>query len=414
MEGKIFINQKTRNRVGVIGAGAGGVSTAIAMSLSGYDVRLFEQNPEPKPLGGGVLLSVPVLAILRHYGIDIENTFGQKTWVQFKNSQGKVRVNLPFNTDVEKAMGIDGWHYGVLRSSAFGKMMEKLRDFDPNLLVPAQRFTAYEDRGDGVVAKFETGKEEEFDLLVGADGINSAVSQQTFGDPKLFHIGLRVWLAWCEDIPEIQKDIGVLHHGRNVQASYFPMKHDGKPGFEWWIVERSSANMEPPSDIEAHVRKLLQPFAYPMTLFPDKTDFQKQIFRWEIYNRPSLNKWSSGRVVCVGDAVHPVSPYAAYGMGMAIEDGYFLTRAIGNGDLSEISVVERATQRYESERVAYCNHQVEFARKLGNIFHHAPGPLAWIRDQIFDHTGLLQKMVQRDSLADSEKMSLSLSELHVS
>ena len=65
-------------------------------------------------------------------------------------------------------------------------------------------------------------------------------------------------------------------------------------------------------------------------------------------------------------------------------------------------------------RVAYCNHQVEFVRKLGNIFHHAPGPLAWIRDQIFDRTGLLQKMIQRDYLADSEKMSLSLCDLHVS
>ena len=42
-----------------------------------------------------------------------------------------------------------------------------------------------------------------------------------------------------------------------------------------------------------------------------------------------------------------------------------------------------------------------------------PGPLPGIKDQIFNHTGLLQKIVQRDYLTDPEKISLSLSKLHV-
>ena len=63
--------------------------------------------------------------------------------------------------------------------------------------------------------------------------------------------------------------------------------------------------------------------------------------------------------------------------------------------------------------MAYCNHQVEFARKLGNQFHHAPAPVAWLRDQIFDRTGILQRLIEKDYLADAEKMSMQLRELHV-
>ncbi|MCB1391515.1 MAG: FAD-dependent monooxygenase, partial [Rhodobacteraceae bacterium] len=114
----------------------------------------------------------------------------------------------------------------------------------------------------------------------------------------------------------------------------------------------------------------------------------------------------------VGDAAHPVSPYAAYGMGMAIEDGYFLTRGFGGRNLTP-DVVAQGFAAYEADRVAYCNHQVEFARKLGNQFHRAPAPVAWLRDQIFDRTGVLQKIVEKDYLADAEAMSLRLKELHV-
>ncbi len=107
------------------------MSAAIALRKAGCEVRLYEQNPEPKPLGGAVLLSVPVLAVLRSYGIDVVNNFGLKTRVQFRNPEGKIRVDLPFNRNVEKAMGIEGWHYGILRSSAYAKMLDTLNALDP-------------------------------------------------------------------------------------------------------------------------------------------------------------------------------------------------------------------------------------------------------------------------------------------
>lgn len=400
-------------RVVVVGAGPGGVSAAIAFSRAGYDVRLYERNPEPQPLGGAVLLSVPVMAIMRHYGIDITERFGEKVVTEFRNHHGKLRVRLPFNPAVERAMGIEGWHYGILRSSAFGKMMEVLGSIDPGILIPGHEFAGFEETGDEIVVRFAGGEQVTADLLVGADGIRSGVAQAAFGDPGLFHVGIRLWLAWCRDIPGLPRDTGVLHHSRHVQASYFPMKHDGEPGFEWWVVEKADEGVAPPADPEAHLRGLLRAFPAIMQRFPDHTDFATQVFRWDIYNKPSMPHYTKGRVALIGDAAHPVSPYAAYGMGMAIEDGYFLARSYGGADLSDPQALAQGHAAYEADRVAYCNHVVEFARKLGTQFHRSSGLSAFMRDMVLDYTPVLRRTMTRDYLRDSEKMSLRLRELHV-
>jgi 2-polyprenyl-6-methoxyphenol hydroxylase-like FAD-dependent oxidoreductase len=400
-------NWRKGKRIAIAGAGPGGVSAALELISQGFDVRIYEKAAEPKPLGGAVLLSTPVLAIMRKYGVDVLS-LGSKTVTKFANNKGKIRATLPFNKDVEKSFGIPGWHYGMLRSNAFGQMLEHL---PKDVIIGGKECIGYDEVGDEVIVRFADGTSETADMLIGADGINSAVSRQAFGDPEIFHIGLRVILAWCEDFGGIDRSVGVIHHSRNVQASYFPMLHDGKPGWEWWIVEKSDGT-ETITDLEAHMKRHVANFADPMPQFAAHTDFNSQAFVWEIRNRPSLQKWSKGRIACVGDAVHPVSPYAAYGMGMAIEDGYFLARALGGKDLTDVTQIETACEKYEGERIAYVNHHVEFARELGDRFHKAPGFVARLRDFVFDNTGVLEKLIRKDYLRDAELMSLQLSELH--
>ena len=254
------------------------------------------------------------------------------------------------------------------------------------LSIQVGAFSHYTESDDGVTLHFEEGDQVDADVLVGADGIGSRISRQAFGDPRLFHVGLRVWLAWCDSVEGVPTDRGVLSHSHKYQASYFPMLHDGKQGFEWWVVEPHKAHEPEPADPKAYLCNIIGDFAGPLPQLLEATDFDSQVFPWEVYNRPSLKSYTRGRVACIGDAVHPVSPYAAYGMGMAIEDCYFLAKFLRGRDLGNKSTVKDAFEKFERERLAYANHQVEFARKLGNIFHKMPYPLAKIRDFVYDHT----------------------------
>lgn len=103
-------------RVVIVGGSPGGVSTALAFLRRGYDVRIFED---------GVLLCMPVLAILRSYGMGVAE-LGSYTVTYFKNSKGQERTNLILNPEIEKRMGIKGWHYAVLRASAYKRMLQLL------------------------------------------------------------------------------------------------------------------------------------------------------------------------------------------------------------------------------------------------------------------------------------------------
>lgn len=97
------------------------------------------------------------------------------------------------------------------------------------------------------------------------------------------------------------------------------------------------------------------------------------------------------------DAAHPTSPYAAYGAGMATEDGYFVGRRLAGVDLWDYQAVRRALEVFEAPRKPHTARQSQQAYVLGQMFHHAPAPLQYVRDLVLDRTLLLQKVVGESS-----------------
>ncbi len=392
-----------RRRVAVIGAGPGGLSAALAFHRAGHEVRLYERQSAVRPLGGAVLLSLPVLSVLRDMGVNIDK-LGAYGVTEFRNHRGHLRTRLPFNARAEARAGIPGWHYGMLRSAAVERMLEVIPQ---DLFHTRKTFKGYTETASSVTAHFDDGSQWEADLLIGADGIRSAVAQQTFGDLGLFHCGIQVWLAWCH-CDSVPRDVGWISHSRNVQASFFPILHNGQPAHEWWVVEPWSEGQSFTGSTKTHVMNLLKGWADPFPQLAAATDFEKNFFRWEVYNRPALQSWSKGRVSFVGDAVHPVSPYAAYGMGMAIEDGWWLAKSLEGLDLARGEDLRQGLSRYDQQRVAYTNKNAKVARYMGYLFHRTPWPLSAVRDAVFDHTGFLEKAVVQNYLKDAEQQMETL------
>jgi 2-polyprenyl-6-methoxyphenol hydroxylase-like FAD-dependent oxidoreductase len=137
-------------------------------------------------------------------------------------------------------------------------------------------------------------------------------------------------------------------------------------------------------------------FAAPLPQLIAATD-PGNVQRWVLRDRKPLGQWSKGRATLVGDAAHPTSPYAAYGAGMATEDGYFLGRRLAGVDLSDHSAVRAALDAFEAPRKPHTAKQVQLAYVLGKVFHHAPAPLRPVRDAILDRTPFLQKAIGETS-----------------
>jgi 2-polyprenyl-6-methoxyphenol hydroxylase-like FAD-dependent oxidoreductase len=251
--------------------------------------------------------------------------------------------------------------------------------------------TRFEDRGDRVVVHLTDRAPVEADVLVGGDGLRSAVRRQLWGDSPIRHQRLHLVGGYLyTNDPERPPD-SVIAHNRNTQASYTPILHEGQWGYEWWVLEAFDPSEPFAEDLMAFSRTRAAGFSEKLRSMIDATPVEN-LQRWEIRDRKPLKQWSKGRVTLVGDAAHPTSPYAAYGAGMSIEDGYFLGVALRGVDLTDAAAVARALQSYEDPRKPHTAKQVQMAWMLGKVFHHAPAPLRPIRDFVFDHTPFLQKV----------------------
>lgn len=313
---------------------------------------------------------------------------------------------MPAPPEIEGISEIRGFTHGVLRSSAFRQMKERLPD---DIIETGRRLSNFVDTGNGVSLSFEDGSGVEADLMIGADGVQSVVSRQLFGDPGLF----KVWLAHCGDLDTLSRKMGRMSFTATQQISYFPMVNDGVPGFEWWICEPYKQGSPVPDDVRSHLTQIASQADGTVSQLIAQTNFD-QIYQWEIYNRREcLKSWSSGRVVCLGDAVHPVSPYAGYGMGMAIEDGCFIGKFLGGGDLGDAALVEQAFAQYEATRIDYVNGHVLYARRLGRMIHNVPLIVGSLRNLIFRHTNFIGKNLEEGYLADAIKETYDLAELHI-
>ena len=147
-------------------------------------------------------------------------------------------------------------------------------------------------------------------------------------------------------------------------------------------------------DLLDFARRRARGFAGPLPSLIEQTP-REHLQRWEIRDRKPLKQWSKGRVTLVGDAAHPTSPYAAYGAGMSIEDGYFLAAELARRRHARRAPRSSgALQAYEERRKTHTRHG-QPSRPTGQAACSTgcPRPLRPLRDLVFDHTPLLQKII---------------------
>ena len=368
----------------IVGAGPAGLSAALGLYHKGWDVHLYERYPEVKAAGNILNLWPTPQKALRALGVSTEN-LGAPAYTQLRRYDGRVRAE--FRMPEAIAREYNGGFIGLIRWGLYKRMIDALPE---GVLHLSHKFVGLNDRGDSVQVEFEGREPIDVDLVVGADGIDSAVRKAIWGDsPKRYH-GLHLMGGWfLSDEPIGTR--GVFAHDRTVQGSYTPIRHEGRDGYEWWVLEKWTPKApftEP--DIRAYALQLVRHFDEPLPSFIRRTA-PENTHRWEIIDRKPIKQWAKGRVTIIGDAAHPTSPYAAYGAGMSIEDGYFLGKELAGVNGSDTSAVVDALQRFEDMRKPHTGPVSQGAYVTGKIFHHAPAVLRPLRDFMFDHTPFLQK-----------------------
>jgi 2-polyprenyl-6-methoxyphenol hydroxylase-like FAD-dependent oxidoreductase len=320
-------------RILVSGAGIAGLSAAITLGAVGHDVTIVERanhlrvNGSPIDIRGDVAIGVAekmgVLEQILAHRVDMSER------VQFVDSGGTVVAEPPFGQINDSADDVE-----IARED----LTRILRDhLGPSVeLRFGESVAELVDEGRGVDVRFASGAQDRYDLVVGADGMHSAVRRLTFGPEQQFlqHLGFYIALA---DLPDYQPT------GRNNPLYNFPGHLIGIAAYKDKALAvfmfRSPWIDYDYHDLDAQKRILTDAFAgHSEWRVPELISAAQQDpeLYFDSVSQIHMPEWHRGRVVLVGDAAHCSSNLSGRGTSLALTGTWFLAQALRDhsGDLA--------------------------------------------------------------------------------
>jgi 2-polyprenyl-6-methoxyphenol hydroxylase-like FAD-dependent oxidoreductase len=354
------------SRAVIVGAGIGGLTTAIALRQAGVECVVLERREEPSRLltGGGFMLWHNVFLALRQIKLaeQIADAGVEIRLHEFHSDRGRMLARWPVGTMAEQ--------YGVpavaLRRSVLNTI---LMDNAGDCVRLGTRCVGYTQDADGVSVQLADGTTERGDVLIGADGLRSTVRDilRRGHDLPPRYAGYTAWQAITEISDEDLIPYGTFFNmwGRGgLRFLYCRLN----PTEVYWDAITSDDVGATFDTVSNDKRTVLQE-AYrhwPETVRTIiRSTAEDAILPIDIFDRPPgrAGAWGSGRVTLIGDAAHPMTLNLSQGAGQAIEDAIVLSGRL----LAKGAEVPEVLSGFEASRRARVEEMVATSWQIGEL-----------------------------------------------
>ena len=385
----------------IVGAGIGGLVSALCLNKKGYEVEIYEQSEVLSELGAGVQLSPNATRVLDYLELtdDLKPHVFEPRSFQFLNYKTeKIISKRDLGSKIQDDFGFPNFdvHRADLQKVLLNKVEEKGIKIYTNMKVI--------DVGNEENKAYIKINEEKIkaDIVIGADGIHSVVREQLFEKKESSFTGNVAWrmlipvdlLPRDLILPDTTVWLGPKKHfvsyhvsgGKNLNCVCL-VEQEGWKNESW--SERG--NIEDLREVyngwNQTIETLLK-IANPNTLY-----------RWALHDRPPMKQWSKGRIILLGDAAHPMLPFLAQGAAMAIEDGAVLADCISSYEDNEKSL--KYFEQIRKPRTSF----VQLAARRNAKILHLSGLAAFFRNIVMGYAGnkIFNKLYSYDALSIADK-----------
>lgn len=318
-------------RVLIVGGGiAGCACAALLRKYKIAEVTLVEKAPEFRNIGYLIGLWSTGRQTLRELGID---EYIAKKSCEFDSDtvfdkNGKLMKIVP-----AKDLEVLGPPIIVKRADLHRGLFELLHDVDVRFNTTC---TKIEQQDNSINVDFSDNKREVFDLVIGADGLNSVVRKLVFGEGFMHHYGWRVWMRWLPNDHKQSHDV-TSYYGNGKICATLPFFDTSVATLFAKVPPGSKSEMSEPKHLFKDFCDEAQAIASP--IYPSEQTYSDDI----AYVKMPL--WYKGNAVLIGDAQHAVSPVTGMGASMAMEDALILVEEIRCNKNIQESLSHFATRR---------------------------------------------------------------------
>lgn len=356
-------------RVLVIGAGIAGPALALLLHKAGVEVELHEAYPQSGDAGGVLTLAPNGVHVLRELGLgDRVTALGRAVaQFEFRTHKGRRLGAMSYGTPAHP----DDTAVSIARETLHFILLEALRDAGITVH-RGKRLDLIEQDAQGITAFFEGGTQDSGDVLVGADGIWSRVREHVLPDaPAPSFTGL---VGYGGVVPReavgagdvVAPGLMTLCSGNGPFLGYVPYGDAGDGGVGWWSALPSATPLDHDAlhalGNAANLRRLLESGQGWFGPIPGMLEHTTRCLAFNLFDMPSLPRWSRERVGLIGDAAHAMSPHSGQGASMALEDAFVL------GTLLQLhrDAPQQAFAEFERVRRGRVERAIALGRRSGD------------------------------------------------
>jgi len=336
----------------VIGAGIGGLGAAIALRRAAIDVEVFERVDAIREVGAGVSLWANAIQALNALGLAdaLRSNSIPYDVGGLRSADGAVLSSIS-TSDLVRLFGVP-----VIVMHRADLVAALLSAYEAPVRL-GMACTGFTQDPDGVTVTFAGGRTARGDLLVGADGLHSVVRAAIHGDVKPRYSGCTAWRSVVGFDGELRAS---ETWGSGRVFGQVPISGQRV----YWYAARNAVEGERSHRPKAELLALFKGWHEPIEALIDAAE-ESTILRNDLYDRPPLTSWGTGRVTLLGDAAHPMMPFLGQGACQALEDAMVLGRSLAR--LPAAIGVEQALRDYEARRVPRANAVVSRSRDIGRL-----------------------------------------------
>ncbi|WP_321337260.1 FAD-dependent oxidoreductase [Breoghania sp.] len=345
-------------KVLVVGGGFSGMTAAIELDRAGIQVDLVETDPHWRTDGAGISLHGATLRVFRQIGIYdefLESGGGANGFDIIHPVSDETLFTLPTPVVGDVAFG----NGGVMRPVLANILRQRVRETATNVRLGVT-FTKVTPMEGGAQVEFSDGTSGVYDLIVGADGVNSALRSALWPEADApAYVGQGVWRAVVDWPQELERPGMWAFEDLKVGINFVsPTK-----GYIFLTEPRPTLEHLDPTGFVEYLRALLKRFPSALlNRIADSLTEDSQVLYRPLFALLLPKPWSRQRCVLIGDAVHATTPHLAAGACAAMEDAVVLAE-----ELSAAKDLAAGLEAYENRRFGRCEMIVNNSRRLCDI-----------------------------------------------